>query len=375
MASHNTFNTARTDITFYGFRGGPGGISNTLISLMNELASLGRKIHIALHNPDIPEKKYIHQDITQVQLKNGTLLQRASALSSYLSEFRPKAIISVREPGNRAVTMARSRSNTQVTVVFRVGMPISIALARRGIIKRFLRRQSIKYCYHRADVIIANHQSVAEDIRDVTGIPLELIRIIPNGTVSEYLYKQAEKSPDHPWLMEKKCPVILGIGRLAKQKDFETLIKAFKIVRTRTNAKLIILGEGNQRAVLQSLIDQLGLKGDVDLYGHTENPYSFLNKADLFVLSSAWEGLPNVLIEALALGIPCVATDCKSGPREILQNGRFGILVPVGDEKEMAEAMLNTLSAPPDADFVKTASIPYRASTCAKKYLEVLGLV
>jgi len=366
--------TKGVDITFYGFRGGPGGISLTLISLMNELASSGHRIHLVLHNGSIPERKHVHPAIKQIELPNGKLIKRAKALSSYLAEFRPKAVISVREPGNRALTGARLLCKGKVKAGFRVGMPISIALARRSPIKRFLRRQSIKFCYNKADIIIANHSAVAEDIALITGIPLDNIRVIPNGTVSEFLYEQAKEEPDHPWLKKKDCPVILGIGRLAKQKDFYTLIRAFHIVRRQLDAKLIILGEGKERPVLLSLIHQLGLKDSVDLYGHVENPYSFLNRADLFVLSSAWEGLPNALIEAMALGIPSVATDCKSGPREILENGRFGVLVPVRDEKAMGEAILNTLSDPPDPDFIRSGASRYRASVCAQKYLEVLDL-
>ncbi len=374
MKHENIHRAKGVDIAFYGFRGGPGGISLTLISLMNELASSGYKIHLVLHNGSIPERKHVHSAIKQVELPNGKLIKRAKALSSYLAEFSPKAVISVREPGNRALTGARLLCKGKVKVGFRVGMPISIALARRDPVKRLLRRQSIKFCYNKADVIIANHSAVAEDIALITGIPLNLIHVIPNGTVSEFLYEQAKKDPGHPWLKNKDCPVILAIGRLTKQKDFHTLIRAFHIVRRQLDTKLIILGEGKERPVLLSLILELGLMDSIDLYGYVENPYSFLKRADLFVLSSAWEGLPNALIEAMALGIPSVATDCKSGPREILENGRFGALVPVKDEKAMAEAILNTLSHPPDPDFIRSGASRYRASICAQKYLEVLGL-
>ncbi|RLB84165.1 MAG: glycosyltransferase, partial [Deltaproteobacteria bacterium] len=256
----------------------------------------------------------------------------------------------------------------------RVGMPISIALARRGLIKRFLRREAIKFCYKRAEVIIANHGAVAKDISEVTGISEHLIHVIPNGTVSQLLYDLAEATPDHPWLSKKDSPVVLAIGRLAKQKDFSTLIRAFHTVRAELNAKLIILGEGKERSNLQSLINRLRLDDCVHLYGYAENPYCFLNRADLFVLSSAWEGLPNVLIEAIALGVPSVATDCKSGPREILEDGRLGPLVPVGDDKAMAESILHTLATPPNRDLLVKSASRYRADTCAKRYLEALKL-
>ncbi|RLB26969.1 MAG: glycosyltransferase [Deltaproteobacteria bacterium] len=371
----NSNNKLRPDISFYGFRGGPGGISLTLISLMNEMACLGYRIHLLLHNTRVPEKKYVHPSIRTVKLPDGGLIKRARHLSYYIKESQPKAMISVREPGNRAITLAKTFYKARSKVVFRVGMPLTTALKRRALVKRMLRAASIRYCYTRADMIIANHVNVAEDIAHNTGIPIENIPVIPNGTVSAFLYEQAKANPEHPWLNRKEAPVVLGIGRLARQKDFTTLIRAFCELKKKINARLLILGEGKERISLAALIDQLGLTGSVDLYGHTDNPYAFLARADLFVLSSVWEGLPNALIEAMALGISCVATDCRSGPREILENGKYGHLVPVGDHRTMADAMYRALLQPLDPDFIRSGASRYEAGLCARRYLEALDLV
>jgi glycosyltransferase involved in cell wall biosynthesis len=137
--------------------------------------------------------------------------------------------------------------------------------------------------------------------------------------------------------------VILGVGRLTRQKDFFTLVRAFAELRRRRRARLIILGEGEDRAGLEALVAELGLGDDVALPGFRDNAPGYMARSSLFVLSSAWEGLPTVLIEALAVGTRVVSTDCPSGPREILQDGRLGALVPVGDAPALAKAMEDAL--------------------------------
>jgi glycosyltransferase involved in cell wall biosynthesis len=151
-------------------------------------------------------------------------------------------------------------------------------------------------------------------------------------------------------------PVILGVGRLTVQKDFPTLIRAFARVRQKRNARLLILGEGELRSELNALVAELGLQADVALPGFVENPFVFMRHASLFVLSSAWEGFGNVLVEAMACGMPVVSTDCPSGPAEILQNGKWGRLVPVGDVQALSEALLATLEESTHPDVAARAA-------------------
>ena len=176
----------------------------------------------------------------------------------------------------------------------------------------------------------------------------------------------AREVPDHPWFAPGQPPVILGVGRLTPQKDFPTLVRAFSQVRRLRAARLVILGEGEGRAELEALADELGVKEDLALPGFQNNALSYMAHSAVFVLSSAWEGLPTVLIEALAAGTRVVSTDCPSGPREILQDGRFGALVPVGDASALARAILETLERPascvsPDAlhSFTRDAAVDH----------------
>jgi len=164
----------------------------------------------------------------------------------------------------------------------------------------------------------------------------------------------------------------MGMGRLTRQKDFPTLIRAFAVVRSQSSCRLMILGEGQDRSKLKRLTEVLGIQDDVDFPGFVANPYRFLSRAKLFVLSSVWEGSPNALSEAMALGVPVVATDCPSGPREILQGGLYGPLVPMGDVDALAEAMRATLANPPDKVFLKLAVTDYTAEISSRRYLEVL---
>jgi glycosyltransferase involved in cell wall biosynthesis len=178
----------------------------------------------------------------------------------------------------------------------------------------------------------------------------------------------------HPWFAEGQPPVVLGVGGLRHQKDFPTLLKAFARLRQRIAVRLVILGSGHLEDELKSLARELKVQDDFALPGFVRNPYPFMRHAALFVLSSAWEGSPNVLAEALALGTPVVSTDCPSGPREILQSGHYGPLLAVGDDQGLAEAMLKTLQAPPDGAFLREAIREYTQEISARHYLETFGL-
>ncbi|MGD9299694.1 MAG: glycosyltransferase, partial [Thiohalocapsa sp.] len=182
----------------------------------------------------------------------------------------------------------------------------------------------------------------------------------------------------HPWLDEAAqhaAPVLLGAGRLERQKDFPTLLRAFAALRGERRCRLVLLGEGAWRHRLTAEAAALGVAADLDLPGFQSNPYPFLARARVFVLSSAWEGSPNVLTEAMALGTPVVATDCPSGPREVLADGRFGRLVPVGDAAALAKAMAATLANPLPAAVLQHAVAAYRSDASAAAYAAALDAV
>lgn len=197
-------------------------------------------------------------------------------------------------------------------------------------------RSLVPVLYRFADKVIANSTELSIDLEKLTG--REVLPIY-NPSVNPRLYNLASEPIEEKWFKDLNQPVILAVGRLAPQKDFETLIRAFARLRRDFQASLVILGEGGGRSAIEDLVEYYNLESSVIMPGFVANPYKFMKAADLFVLSSVYEGLPNVLIEALAMGTDVVSTACRSGPTEILNNGRYGSLVPVGDDKALSKAM------------------------------------
>lgn len=295
------------------------------------------------------------------------------AVAAYLRRERPDAILAVRDRGIRAAVFARCLSGVSVRLVGNLHTNLSAALETKSPFLRWLRCQPMRWISPRADCIIAVSEGVAQDILKVTGLPKERVVAIPNPAIGPDLYAKSRKTPAHPWFGDGGPPVILGSGRLTRQKDFATLIRAFALVRAERECRLVILGEGGLRTQLEALVADLKLGTSVSMPGFIENPYPCMAKSALFVLSSIWEGSPTVLTEALALGVPVVATDCPSGPRETLAGGRYGRLVPMGDPQHLAEAMLETLSHPLDPAVLRGAVEAFTIENSARGYLEALG--
>jgi glycosyltransferase involved in cell wall biosynthesis len=219
--------------------------------------------------------------------------------------------------------------------------------------------------------VVAVSRGAADDLARWSGIPRELVEVVYNPVITSNGLAAANQLPDHPWFGPGQPPVILGVGRLTPQKDFPTLIRAFSHVRRQRAARLLILGEGEERPALTALANELGVADDVDLPGFRDNALAYMASSALFVLSSAWEGLPTVLIEALAVGTPVVSTDCPSGPREILQEGRLGPLVPVGDAAALSAAMLKMLQGP-GLSIPADALTPFTREAAVDHYLRLI---
>jgi glycosyltransferase involved in cell wall biosynthesis len=259
-------------------------------------------------------------------------------------------------------------------VVIRIGNTLSESLAGRGFLRSVLRYWPIRRWYPHADAIIAVSCGVAEDVVVTSGVDPDRVHVVRNPVVGPDLDRLAEAAPDHEWLHPRNGPVLLGVGRLTRQKDFPTLLRALARVRERTAVRLVVLGEGEDRERLQQLAGELGVAGAVDFHGFVDNPYGWMRRADLFVLSSAWEGSPNALTEALYLGTPVVSTDCRSGPREVLADGRYGPLVPVGDDTALARAIEATLADPLPASTLREAVREYTRERSTLHYLKVMGI-
>jgi glycosyltransferase involved in cell wall biosynthesis len=239
-------------------------------------------------------------------------------------------------------------------------------------LKEKARPLAARIFYPFADAIIAVSDGAANALSRTAGIARDRITVINNPVFTPAIPTLAQDNVEHPWLKNKQFPVIVAVGRLSDAKDYPTLLKAVAHVSAKRMVKCIILGEGELREKLQGMIEQMSLSDTVDLHGFVGNPYAFLAKADLFVLSSRREGFPNVLVEAMACGTPVVATDCPSGPAEILDNGKYGPLVPVGDVQALADAMLRTLDDHLPAETLIARAEEFSVEKIAGQYIDLL---
>jgi glycosyltransferase involved in cell wall biosynthesis len=310
-----------------------------MLNLARGLADCGCAVDLVLAQTTGPFMSEVPKSVRVVDLKVSRVLTGLPALTRYLRRERPEAMLSVFGYSNIIALLAwriagvptRLFVNEQNTVSVEAGNALSL----RGRLTPLL----MKRFYPWASGIVVVSQGVRDDLAHLTGIGGERITVIHNPVLRAEMLERARASLDHPWFGADQPPVLLGVGRLHPQKDYPTLLEAFAQVRQKRPARLLILGEGKERPKLEMLVKKLGLAHDVGLPGFVMNPYAYMARAAVFVLSSRWEGLPTVLIEALCCGTRVVSTDCPSGPREILRQGEYGPLVPVGDASALAQAV------------------------------------
>lgn len=351
---------------------GHGGVERMVMNLIRGFVALGRPVDLVLVRTEGPHLERLPRQVKRVHLGTRHTFVAVPALARYLRRHRPAALLAVKDRAGRAAVLARRLAGTDTRIVMRLGTHVSTAMAEKTAMACWLRFWPIRRLYPRIDRILAVSVGVADDTARIAGMARGRIQVIPNPVITPELPRLAAAPCDHAWFQPGQPPVIVGAGRLQHQKDFPTLIRAFAQARRKRPCRLVILGEGSGRAQLQALIAELEIATDVDLIGFRTNPYPFLARADLFVLSSRWEGSPNVLTEAMALGTPVVATDCPSGPHELLDGGRYGPLVPVGDAQAQAQAMAETLDHPLSPEMLKAAVADYTQAKSAERYLEAL---
>lgn len=343
-----------------------------VLNLVEEFARQGIKIDLLALKANSDHLKQLPESVNLIRLKAKHSSTVVSELAQYLKRNQPEVMLVAKDRPGRAALKARKKAAVETRIVIRLGTNLSAALAHKPGWQRWLRAQPLKRGYLGVDHIVPVSQGVAEDTAKVTGLPLDRMTVIRNPVITPAMLGASSQRPQHRWFSQDKVPVILAAGRLTVQKDFTTLLKAFAHLQKQTPAYLIIIGDGALRQELEDLIGQLGMKESVDLPGFQSNPHAWMKAADLFVLSSRWEGSPNVLTEAIALGTAVVSTDCPSGPVELLQQGKFGRLVPVGDVKALASAMHQTLENPLDSETLKLAASEYTAENSANHYWQVL---
>ncbi len=401
-------------IAFFMTSLGGGGVERVMLNLAHAYVERGYRVDLVLCQVEGPYQDQVPKGVKVIGLEAGPAgwLARAYILAAdpqgfvallrpvllpvkswkqfrylpdlirYLRRERPHVLLSATTHINLMALWAQRLARVSTRMVVSEHNTQAQALKEDPKKKRWHWRflpPVIHRTYLWADAIIAVSDGVADDLSLITGIPRKCLTTIYNPIVTPELQRKAQVPLDHPWFTLGTPPVILGAGRPRAQKDFPTLIRAFARARAVREMRLMILGGGKDerrdaqyKAQLLALADQLGVVDDVALPGFVENPFAYMARASVFVLSSAWEGFGNVIAEALACGCPVVSTDCPSGPAEILENGKYGPLVPVGDDMALADAILSVLGTPPDRDQLRARSAMFAVDYAAEQYLEVL---
>ncbi|MEN8175417.1 MAG: glycosyltransferase [Pseudomonadota bacterium] len=355
---------------FLGFHNGPGGIGRVIINLANGMAAQGHQVDLLFARPGAHDAPQLDPTVGIHIIGGRKGLSTLPGLLRYLRKHRPAVLMTNKEWANQVAFVANRIGGVGVPNVIRVGTVGSAALAQRGALKRRLRAFAMRLSYGGATRFIANSSGVRNDLVGNFGVDADRVDVIFNPIIPPEIEELAAAQPDHPWLRQADIPVLVAVGRLVEPKDYPTLLRAFAHVKARRPCRLVILGEGQKRAELENLAGKLDVADDLAMPGFTANPFGWYAQASLFVLSSKREGFPNVIAESLATGAPVVATDCHSGPREILADGRYGRLVPVGDDHALAAAILDTLDAPPDRQHQRSGATEFTRQRGTRHYLE-----
>ncbi len=293
----------------------------------------------------------IPKDICVVSLSNPYIPTALFKLMAYFRREHPDIFVSAFPHINVLVMMAKVLSGAKVKVILTdhnhfFGLARNARSLYRRFFGMFILPHLMRIFYPLSDAVICASEGVAESILDVVKIPNK-VQVIYYPVAADRIHDLSREPVDHPWFLHSEIPVVLAAGRLINQKDFPTLLRAFSLVVKTMPAHLVILGEGKDRGKLEKLVEILGISDNVAFLGFQRNPFKYMSKASVFVLSSLHEGFGNVIVEAMACGTPVISTDCKSGPGEIIENEKSGILVPVGNPQSLSEAIIRVLKDSP----------------------------
>ena len=375
-------------IYLYAFEA--GGAQRRILTLANSFYHAGHDMAIAVVDntgvlqSELPGDMQVHvlgsalpRRLPGMKTRSARLLGAVFRLARLIKREKPDIVLA---GANHVILSSLLAYRMAVRDAYTTQLVLRFSNTLSGDRKRFSLTRPLKIALFRRFVacsgaLIAVSRNVAKDVAKRLKIRCDQFHVLPNPVINARLSQTCEQGPEHNWLKNHELPVILGVGRLNAQKDFATLIKAFALVREKKKARLVIYGEGEERPRLQHIANNCDNPEDIDLAGYHSCPWREMAHADMLVLSSCWEGLPGVLIEAMAVGCPVVSTDCPGGSREILQDGELGPLVPVGDTQAMAEAIEKVFTTPCDHAALRQAATHYDVETAAQAYLGLFSRV
>lgn len=345
-----------------------GGAERVMATVANGISALGHPVDLVLARRSGPYLDEVAPRVRIIDLKASRMATAILPLSRYLRKERPPVLLSALMYANVAAVLAATLAGrrTRVVVSERDAIfPPGASLAAR------LQRELTAGLYRLASAVIAVSEGVRADlIRELRTDPGKVVTL-HNPLDIDAIELLATEPVGHRWFQTCGAPVFLAVGRLEPAKGFDVLLEAFAKVRAAATAKLVVLGEGSLRGDLVERARSLGVADDVDFAGFQSNPFAWMSRCNVFVLSSRNEGLPNALIQAMVCGARVVSTDCPHGPAEILEEGRWGSLVPVGDPDALAIAMRDTVAST-EAPCVRERAQDFSQARLVGKYLAVL---
>ena len=351
---------------------GMGGAERVMLNLIGEFLLRGFSIDLLLMRrtgellPEVPD------EVRVIDFNCRKPRQLVWPLRHYLRQTHPSALVTAHSSINWAACLAVRLARSGVRCLVREESILSVSLARMGWTTRWLRPRLLRwFCGGYPHIAVS--KGAATDYAARVGLPASAVHVVYNPVLNEGLLEKSREPVAHSWFGEE-IPVILAVGRLHEAKGYDILLDAFSRLIRKMPARLLILGEGPEREALALRIERLGLDEQVDMPGFVDNPWSYMRSVSLFVLSSRWEGLGNVLIEALTCGVPVVAADCPHGPREILDGGRYGLLVPPEDPRKLADALQASLEGKVIVEDPTDWLREFDVATAARCHLELLAL-
>lgn len=350
-----------------------GGAERVMAILANELARRGIPVDLLLIRAEGEYLSQLSPTVRIVPLGSTRIATSVWPLARYLRRERPQCLLSTLTAVNLAAVAAHRIARSPARLLVRQATTLSASVP--GAPKRQDKALPwlVRRGYPMADCIIAVSRGVARDLETSLGLPGERIEVIYNPIIDGELPRLAAQDASHPWLSDPAEPLVLAVGRLTRAKNYELLLRAFALLRKELPARLLILGEGEERESLTRLAQQLAVEPWVAMPGFVANPFAYMSKASALAMSSAWEGLPGVLIQALACGCPVVSTDCPHGPREVLDSGRIGRLVPVEDPAALCAGLAAAIRGELRAAEPEWLA-QFSTATVVRRYLQVMGV-
>lgn len=345
-----------------------GGAERMHLEMARVWIARGVQVEFALLQPHGPLLEALPPGATWTDLDAPRFRHGFRPIARHLRAHRPDALLAALWPLTAVAALAARAAGFRGRVVVSDHSPLSLAYAGHGRWHRRLLRASLRVAYPLADERVAVSEGVARDLAALSGLPLGRIRVIHNPAARGV----TPAAPCPPELAGLRGPLVLSVGTLRAAKDQDLLLRAFARLPAELGATLCVLGEGPLRDPLERRVAELGLAERVVLPGFRADPSPWYQRADVFALSSRYEGFGNVLVEALEHGLPIVSTDCEVGPREVLRAGRFGTLVPVGDAAALADGIAAALHEPRDPEPLRARAREFEVGPIAERYLALL---